>query len=236
MVNPVWSGDTVPDYHKRSDKFYVSDKISDIKERGFQSRILETMARVLPEGAVIAGGAVASAMLGEDIATDIDIFFTNSLSFEETYQMIDNVTVDTEDAWIFKDYKCDKTLDEIKKDWQEIRHVKFTHPDPTRKPIQLIKMLWYNDASHVIDSFDFTVCQFALQDEFIIYNSMGMVDLLKKRINIHKLQYPATSLRRLIKYTSKGYYASAEVLMKVAEDIRSYSELDPDHIFDKTIY
>lgn len=226
-VHPVWEQYEIPEYYSRTSTQYTRQPISELYSRGFASAALKSMLPYLPAGAIVAGGSVANAVMGEDKASDIDIFFTSDEAFENTYKLLTNPPTE-EDAWAVRGYSCKHTWEQLCAEGKQMRFVKFEHKDKDRLPIQLIKMVWFNEAEDVIDSFDFTVTQFAVFNETFVFNPMALMDLYKKRINVHKLQFPATALRRLIKYTNKGFYANPNVLLKIAEGIRDAQEMvDP---------
>lgn len=183
----------------------------------------------LPPGAIIAGGYVTSTIGGTQLATDIDIFFTGSDAFKSTYNLIQDAQRDPESNPALYGYSTKTPLESTFKLSNDIRFIKFTHPSPDRLPIQLIKMYWFSNAQHVIDSFDFTVCQFAIESNMLVYNPLSMIDLFTKKLQIHKSQTPGMMLRRLIKYTNKGYFASPNVLLEIAESIKKCNESDPDY-------
>jgi hypothetical protein len=83
-------------------------------------------------------------------------------------------------------------------------------------------MVWYDNAEHVIDSFDFTVIQFAFTNKEFVFNGMSFMDLARKRLVLHRMQFPASTMRRLIKYTQKGYYACPGSLVTICQAIQDY--------------
>lgn len=85
--------------------------------------------------------------------------------------------------------------------------------------VQCINHKYYANVSELMDSFDFTICQFVF-DGFNIYTSENAVlDCQRKRLVPHKITYGVSSLRRIIKYTQQGYYmcggAAADFLRQV---------------------
>ena len=86
-------------------------------------------------------------------------------------------------------------------------------------PIQLVKLVWYDSAEHVIDSFDLTVVQFATDGEDLVFNPVAMLDLARKRIVLHRMQFPTSTLRRLVKYTKKGFYACPGSLQRICTEV-----------------
>lgn len=226
-IDPLWSEHQIPAYYERSPVVYVRTPLDDIAKKGFKNDALLNMAKYLPADTLIAGGSVANAVAGEGNPTDVDIFFLSSEAFENMYDLLCNPPED-EEAWSLKGYSPVVKKEELLRDGHTVRYVKFTNPNKDLLPIQLIKMVWFADFEHVIDSFDFSVTQFAISKDEFIFNPLALTDLFKKRICLHKVQFPATSLRRLIKYTNKGYFAGPSVLLQIAEGIKSAVEMsDP---------
>jgi len=65
----------------------------------------------------------------------------------------------------------------------------------------------YEKLTDIIDSFDFTVCQFMYDGDKVICNPSGLLDVYHKRIVINHLEplFVFDSLRRVQKYVQKGY-------------------------------
>lgn len=65
----------------------------------------------------------------------------------------------------------------------------------------------YEKLTDIIDSFDFTVCQFMYDGEKVICNPSALLDVYHKRIVINHLEplFVFDSLRRVQKYIQKGY-------------------------------
>ena len=62
--------------------------------------------------------------------------------------------------------------------------------------------------SAVQDRFDYTICQFAVDTNGMLWcGDHSLWDLARKRLAVHRITFPVSSLRRLLKYTSKGFYA-----------------------------
>ena len=141
----------------------------------------------LPEGVWLAGGALRRTLLGHDLESDFDFFFTD----EETMKRVKD---DLAETLVLKDARehCDTFTATI--------------AGKTRT-IQFIKISWYGDAESVIDSFDFTLCQFATNGHKLWCGDYAMFDTGRKRLAVHKITYPVASLRRLLKYTRQGFYA-----------------------------
>jgi hypothetical protein len=209
----------MPRFLKRTETKYAQMPLfKTLGDRGISNRLLDSLLEFLPDGAVIAGGFMTSVMQGDKLAKDVDIFFTSAKAFDETCQLFLNPPED-EEAWAYHDYKLDPSTDLdafSSNNGQAFRFLKFVHP--TRLPVQLVKLVWYDSPEHVIDSFDFTVAQFAASGTSLYCNPLSVFDLAKKRLVLHRIQFPASTLRRLIKYTHKGYYACPGSLEVIAEE------------------
>lgn len=204
----------------KTGKSYVTSNHSYLVDRGIENRLLESLLAYLPDGAIIAGGFALSVVMEEKTAKDIDIFFTSKEAFHNTLELFLNPP-DEADAWAFKGYsRVDDS--EIK---DKTRYVALKHD--TRPHVQLLKMTWYQDAEHVIDSFDFTISQFAFTNRNFVYNGEAMMDVARKRIVLHRMQFPASTMRRLIKYTQKGFYACPGSMVKICEEIQKFKG-EPD--------
>ncbi len=126
---------------------------------------------------------------------------------------------DTE-AWAWKGYR---PKDDVQFDLDHLGNARFiTWVHPTRPALQLIRMVWYDSPEHVIDSFDLSVVQFAADGKSLYYNPASWLDLSRKRLVLHRMQFPASTLRRLIKYASKGFYACPGALAHICEEIQKF--------------
>lgn len=222
--------DEMPHFLTRTETAYVKLPLNKtLNDRGISNRLFDSFIEYLPEGAIIAGGFMTSLMQEDKHAQDVDFFFTSNEGFEKTCEMFLSPPVD-EEAWAYQGYKLaeDFDIESFNKSKGHItRFLKFVHP--TRLPVQLVKLVWYDSPEHVIDSFDFTIAQFAADCNHLYTNPLSVFDLARKRLVLHRIQFPASTLRRLIKYTSKGYYCcpgSLETIARASADIIQKHEPD----------
>lgn len=214
----------------RTPTAYASDDISLLKDRGIENRLLDSLIAGLPEGAIIAGGFMTGVLLEESTAKDIDVFFTSAKAFCDTVNLLLNPPVgddgkpEDSDIWAWHGYEL-KGDESVLEDpaINNCRFLTFVHKKGTRPDIQLLRMVWYEDASHVIDSFDLTIAQWAIQRGGVItYRPSAFLDLARKRIVSHRIQFPSSTLRRIIKYAHKGFYACPGSLAKICEQIQAF--------------
>jgi hypothetical protein len=198
----------------RTSTQYNTTDLDYLYKRGIENRLLESLLIHLPDGAIIAGGFALNIVVGEKKASDIDFFFTSEAAFNETLDLFKNPP-DDDDAWAYKGYKIS---DEVTKN---SRYISLKHD--TLPAVQLLKMVWYDSPDHVIDTFDFTIAQFAFTNKAFVFNGEAMLDIAKKRLILHRMQFPASTLRRLVKYTQKGYYACPGSLVTICEAIQKFT-------------
>lgn len=233
-ILPYYSGTNhVPKHYTvNSDvqySYYNLDKF--MKSRSLANIALTSLLTYLPDGVFIAGGFVASIINDNHQASDIDLFFNGSDAFEKTYDLFVNPP-QHEDAWIFRGCELSIQQKELNKQSERLKLVNVKPINPKRLPIQLIKMVWYETARDVIDSFDFTATQFAINKDELCFNPLSMDDLNKKRLVVHRHQYPLEMLYRLVKYVKKGYSVPAETISSVVKGIRDAESDSHEFLYD----
>jgi hypothetical protein len=73
------------------------------------------------------------------------------------------------------------------------------------KPVNLVKFAYYDSFSHVLDSFDWTVTQFALTQDRLLFNPIGVRDFYERKLRVHRLIFYMDVKNRFKKYTQKGF-------------------------------
>lgn len=168
------------------------------------SKILNGLPSLSSAGPWLAGGALRRTLMGKNPDSDFDIFFRDAdqlLSYKSALETLG-----------FRQVK------------ETEHHVQFKGRagDSAEIDVQLIRFAYYTSAAEVIDSFDYTVCQFAYDGETLTTGEFSLWDLGRKRLAIHKVTFPVSTMRRMIKYTSQGFYACpgamAEILKQTAND------------------
>lgn len=208
---------------------YGRAPLSLLTDRGLENRLLTNLIESLPDGAIIAGGFVLGVVLDERSATDIDVFFTSEKAWRATVDLILNSSqAKEEDAenWSIRGYSLKEgTKLDIDK-LGDTRFLTFTHPK--RPALQLMRMVWYESAEHVIDTFDFTCVQLGVDKQGLVFNPVSFLDISRKRLCLSRMQFPASTLRRMIKYVKdKGWYCCPGSLVRICEAIQAYKG-EPD--------
>lgn len=188
---------------------FVNFPLESLEGRGFNFVQIKEINELLPEGALIAGGCFESIIRGFS-PKDIDIFFKNKESLKESVANLTNQG--------FKLIEDPKHLDDEEKRFVTIK--KEGYPD-----LQLIKIRYYGSLKELLDTFDFTAAQIGFDKQELLMNEASLIDILRKRLVINKITYPSSTLRRMIKYSKKGYYiCNGQFQFLVEEVSRSHRE------------
>lgn len=174
---------------------------------------LQGLLELLPcigEGRWLVGGALRRSILNKEIDSDLDIVFSS-------VEQRDKFHVELTSLGFIPTERGTNT------DW--------THTDIKNVKVQSIYLRYYNNAEEILDSFDFTICQFAFDGSFLYCGEFALFDLANKRLVPHRITYPSASLRRIIKYVNQGFYmcsgSATEFLRQVLRN--------PSSVLDQTI-
>lgn len=205
----------MPELNRRTDTIYAKTTLASLGDRGITDPFLNELAEVLKPGQWLAGGYIGSIFAG-DKPKDADFFFNSAslmLDFIKVLTQAEDAGDSDSPPSRFKGWKLMTPREKIS--LEETRFVSLKkHGEPE---IQLIKIRWYDSAEHVIDTFDFTAAQFALDGPNVVMSPLAPIDVVRKRLVLHRMTFPSSTIRRMIKYTQKGYYACPGSLQKIAE-------------------
>lgn len=152
----------------------------------------------------VAGGFFKDYYSGKKIK-DIDIFCEDDITAKEIKTIFSHA------------YKKDFESDTVSR-----YHDKRTQIDLVTK-IQ-------GKPDEIIKHFDFTICQFACyrkgNDFYIIYCNAFFSDLHSKAISTLgcSMDYPVSTLKRLIRYVTYGFSPTGDTLMSIAREINLLDE------------
>ncbi len=241
LVAPKMPSEQFPQFLQRTAVNYVTTPIADLKQRGLlDNRMFDSIVGYLPQGAYVAVGFMTSLMTGEQTAQDVDLFFTSEQALWDTMTLLFDEDEGDPEAWFWRQYNTEQNrqlfndLKEAPSKIVPMRFIKFEHKDG-KLPLQLIKIAYYADATHVIDSFDLTIAQFAADSNNVYANPLSYYDVVNKRIVLHRMQFPSSTMRRVIKYASKGFYACPGSLANIATQIQQFVGQD-DPLLNSVVY
>jgi hypothetical protein len=182
---------------------------------------------VSSRGPWIAGGAVRRTITGEKLDSDFDFFFANEQQATDFETLLIN-------RGALLQHKNEKNSTYIlpAEPVPDLLHQDGSDVILPEIKIQVIKFRYYNSAEEVIDSFDFTLTQFAYDGKFIYMGDFSLWDVARKRLVPHRITYAVSSLRRLLKYAKQGYTVCAGGLSEILQQTVN----DPSIINAETLY
>lgn len=73
--------------------------------------------------------------------------------------------------------------------------------------VQIVKHSFHNQNTleGILNKIDFTVCHFGISSEAIMFNDTTLQDAANKELKLHHINFADGTLRRIIKYTKRGY-------------------------------
>lgn len=160
---------------------------------------IDVILSVFP-GTYLGGGALRAAF-DRTVVSDYDLFFKN-----------------------------EKVRDEVK-DFLGTNHVIFQCPEGKLTSynyfgikIQLISPRYFEKCEDLLDHFDINACRMVLHNDFgWIFEApeLSRADATNRRITLHKVRYPISTLKRIQKYQTKGYSISDEAWLDLLSQIRT---------------
>lgn len=149
--------------------------------------------------AFIAGGAVRSIVLGEEVA-DIDVFQTFGSKFDE-------FVVNMKAAGYAVLFQNSMLTRLVKDGYPTVDAV---------RPREAEHLKTFGSQAEVIANFDFTVCRGALTHDDIALIDPEMVKHAKeKRLVVRHIVCPLSSVKRIAKYAMKGYTVATSEVYKL---------------------
>lgn len=174
-------------------------------------RVMNHLPRCAVGGPWIAGGAVWRAVLNHPLdKCDIDMFFASKQQFDSTvllmggYPFVRNILQETKNKWNIT-YKIHANQGNFNKTIN----------------VQLINMSYYRNLDDLLNSFDFTACQFGWDGQNLVSNRTSVADLNDRKISLWKLGSPKSLFSHLIKYMDNGFTLSSDETKKLLNNILS---------------
>ena len=178
---------------------------------------LSLLPKVSKGGPWVAGGCIRRLLMGANpVESDIDFFFASEDQMKEW------------EADLLTHYAAIKVFASASAKTYRVHQP--GQQDPLT--IQAITLGYYEDPSAVIDSFDFTICQFAWDGETLFTGEFSLWDLGRRRLVIHRVTFATATVRRLVKYSGQGF----EACKGVAQAILRATADNPDIIRPEVEY
>lgn len=175
-------------------KIKISDfeKHSNVNFSDLSDKINSFGITLSEDGPWIAGGSVRRVLSSSKESHDYDFFFRN----EEQLK---------------------KTVSQIK--GELVKENKFNTLYNCGDKVQLIIHNFFDSPEELIESFDFTICQFAFDGKNLYHGVFSLWDLGRKRLAINKITYATSTVRRLLKYCSQGFTACSGTCSSILKEV-----------------
>ena len=178
-------------------------------------RALARLPKLTAGGPWLAGGALRRTLMRVPLASDYDFFFAS----QEQYDAF-CACVKTQGGWQTKANEHNTTFRLPSVGPEPVGENEFSAYLPEIE-VQAIKTQWFSSLEAVLDSFDFTICQFGFDGAKLMCGDYSLWDLGRKRLVPHRLTFGTASMRRMLKYTNQGFTICAggltDILSQVAE-------------------
>ena len=184
---------------------------------------LEGLPPISEEGPWLAGGALRRLVQNtEPLDGDMDFFFKDEEQFEEWCKDMERA----HDARLIGKTEHNTTYEVVLPITSSVSQGK--DPDgafndaefdvvPAKEVVRVqgIHFRYYESVEAVIDSFDFTICQFGFDGIALHAGEYSLWDLARKKLALHKLSFGVSTVRRLLKYQTQGYTACGGCLTAI---------------------
>lgn len=161
------------------------------------------------DGPWLGGGALRRSLQGQEPDSDFDFFFRNADQLEA-----------------FRSGVEQRGGTKVRETRHHVHYRGSFGPSTLPRDIQMIRFAFYESAEAVIDSFDFTICQLAYDGDELTVGDHTLWDLGRRRLAVHKVTFPVSSTRRLLKYGAQGFTACNGCLATLLRATASNPELD----------
>jgi hypothetical protein len=167
-------------------------------------KVLVGLPSLSPVGPWVAGGALRRTIAGKEPESDFDFFFR--------------------DAEQLADFRMCLNASGFRKVRETDHHVHYRGAvagSGIERDIQMIRFKFYQSSLEVIDSFDFTICQFAFDGDVLTAGEFALWDLGRHRLAINRITYPVSTMRRMLKYARQGFKACNGALTTILRETAS---------------
>ncbi len=172
----------------------LRDFLARSTDKAFDDTTLAKVLSALPplsvSGPWLAGGALRRTLLQQEPESDFDFFFRDADQLNAFTAALDAAG-----------------MEKVRETEHHVHYRGRIGDSAIPIDVQCIRFAFYADAQAVIDSFDFTICQFAFDGTDLTSGSYALWDLGRKRLATHRITFPVSSMRRVLKYARQGFKA-----------------------------
>lgn len=154
------------------------------------AKVLAGLPPLSPNGPWLAGGALRRTLLRQEPDSDFDFFFRDAEQLAAFTAALDR-----------------SGMEKVRETEHHVHYRGRVGESAIPIDVQCIRFAFYATADAVIDSFDFTICQFAFDGVSLSVGTYSLWDLGRKRLAVHRVTFPVSSMRRVLKYATQGFKA-----------------------------
>lgn len=154
------------------------------------AKVLAGLPALSATGPWLAGGSLRRTLLRQEPDSDFDFFFH-----------------DAEQLTAFSSALERAGMEKLRETEHHLHYRGRVGDSAMPIDVQCIRFAFYADADAVINSFDFTICQFAFDGATLTHGEYALWDLGRKRLAVHQITFPVSSMRRVLKYATQGFKA-----------------------------
>lgn len=206
-------------------EFFVGKYI----DRHVWDRYRPIFETILKWGGWIAGGSLERLLRGE-APNDLDVYFSSFDQLVSSLELLDEKAIIEE--FSFKtgldygeadlDLQSHVSLEDVIKSLK-IKECRFVEFKVQGVKVQFIKTYFGETLEDILDKFDLSVCLFGYSAETkkLTFSPKSLTDLEELKMDIHRLHYPVGTMRRILKYSERGYRIRPQAMIDMMKDVMS---------------
>ena len=182
-------------------------------------RILHHLPKPSENGPWLAGGAIWKAIENMPLDCDIDFFFKDKIQYEEYVRKLNSI------PYVYH------IVTEKKNDYNITFGFHIYERNRYNKtiPLQYISFRFCNSLEELLNSFDFTVCQFGFDGQQLLIGDTTLEDLKNRIIRFNSVASCSNTAHHVKKYLDKGFTVPPDQQQRFEELIRA-SGISPKKI------
>ena len=191
------------------------------------------IANTIDKHAIIAGGCIASMLLGEDIR-DYDVYFDSAGSAEKVAKYYVERFGDGSISVVHEGVSGPFAIDvpagiEVNNEGTDkYRPICVTeHAVTLANNVQIVLRFCYS-VEDIINVFDFIHCKNVWHDGSVTFNSDAIESILTRDLVYTGSSYPLASLIRMRKFIKRGWNINAGQILKIVFDLQKLDLNDYD--------
>ncbi len=190
-------------------------------------KILKFTPSISEDGPWVAGGSVWKSIEGISLTTcDVDFFFQSAKQYEDWYGQILSIPY------------VHRIVSETKINQYNTSFKYYINDGSYNKTItiQLISFKFFKSMEDLLNSFDFTACQFGYDGRQLYTGETSIDDVKNRNIIFHNIANPFSTITHLKKYKDLGFKVSDEQA-KILNDkaLKDSSKSDSEYPIDESI-